>query len=85
MTSMPAHCRVLLDTGPLIALLDRKDAQHLRAKVAFAQITPPLLSCEAVMAEACHLLRVLLGGRQAVLTLLRNGVISIPSGQGSGI
>ena len=47
---------VLLDTGPLVALLSRRDAHHERAKALFAACTPPLRTCEAVVAEACFLL-----------------------------
>jgi predicted nucleic acid-binding protein len=48
---------VLLDTGPLVALLSRRDSEHERAKALFAECEPPLRTCEAVVVEACHLLR----------------------------
>ena len=47
---------VLLDTGPLVALLSRTDAKHRDAKALFASCLPPLRTCEAVLAEAAHLL-----------------------------
>lgn len=43
---------ILADTGPLAACLDRSDRDHVWAKEAFAQFTRPLLTCEAVIAEA---------------------------------
>ena len=48
---------VLVDTGPLVAYLDRSDRDHLWAKECLMQITRPLLTCEAVLAEAFFLLR----------------------------
>lgn len=69
---------VLLDTGPLVALLDRRDHYHPWAKARFAEVEPPLLTCEAVLTEAVHLLRHLPTGARAVLDLLRLGVLSTP-------
>jgi predicted nucleic acid-binding protein len=48
---------VLLDTGPLVALLSKDDVNHERARLAFAGCEPPLRCCEAVVAEACFLMR----------------------------
>jgi predicted nucleic acid-binding protein len=48
---------VLLDTGPLVALLSRNDANHERARRIFAECAPPFRCCEAVIAEACFLMR----------------------------
>jgi predicted nucleic acid-binding protein len=48
---------VLLDTGPLVALLAADDGQHEEAKRLFALCEPPLRTCEAVLAEACFLLQ----------------------------
>ena len=48
---------VLLDTGPLVALLSARDTNHARAKALFAAVAPPFRCCEAVIAEACFLMR----------------------------
>ena len=48
---------VLLDTGPLVALLSRNDVNHDRARRMFAECAPPFRCCEAVIAEACFLMR----------------------------
>lgn len=70
--------KIILDTGPLVALLNLRDTYHEWAKAQFAEIEPPLLSCEAVISEACFLLRTLPRGPRAVLDLLNRGVVEIP-------
>lgn len=47
---------VLLDTGPLVALLDRRDQWHPWAKDAVKHVRLPWLITEAVLTEACFLL-----------------------------
>ncbi len=69
---------VLLDTGPLVALLSKNDANHERARRLFAECMPPLRSCEAVVAEACFLMRkVHPAGPAEVAALGRRGMYDI--------
>jgi uncharacterized protein len=68
---------VLLDTGPLVALLNARETHHAWVKSQFATLRPPLFTCEPVLAEACHLLRQIPTGREAVLQLVLRGVIAI--------
>jgi predicted nucleic acid-binding protein len=68
---------VLLDTGPLIALLDHRDQRHAWAQSQFAEIMPPLLTCDAVLTEACYLARRTDGGTEGVLRLLERGVVCL--------
>lgn len=68
---------VLLDTGPLVALLKRRDRYHEWARQEVAALPPPLLTCESVLSEACFLLRQERSGRTAVLELLRRGLIAV--------
>jgi predicted nucleic acid-binding protein len=68
---------VLLDTGPLVALIVEKERRHDWSAQQFAGIAPPLLTCEAVLAEACHLAGRTAGGRQVVLQLCDRGVVSL--------
>jgi len=70
--------RVLLDTGPLVAYLKRQDRFHGWVTAELANIEPPLLTCEAVLSEACFLLRNVYGGQEAVISLLNTGLIQIP-------
>jgi uncharacterized protein len=69
---------VLLDTGPLVAFLNAHDRYHDWAISHWAQISPPLLTCEAVISEACFLLRGSKGGQVAVIELIKRGVIHLP-------
>ncbi len=70
--------RVLLDAGPLVALLNRRDKYHEWAKLQWARAEPPLITCEAVLSEACFLLRAAPGGSTAVFELLRRHVVEMP-------
>ena len=69
---------ILLDTGPLVALLSKDDAEHYRAKQVFAECRPPFRCCEAVIAEACYLMRkVHPAGPAEVIALGRKGFYRI--------
>lgn len=47
--------RIILDTGPLVALLNERDARHSWTVEILQHLTPPLWTCEPVLAEASHL------------------------------
>jgi len=47
---------VLIDAGPLIALIDRGDLRHDDCVAAVRQVTGPLLTTWPVLSEAMHLL-----------------------------
>ncbi|WP_250122470.1 PIN domain-containing protein [Chroococcidiopsis sp. CCMEE 29] len=70
--------QVLLDTGPLVALVNRRDRFHQWVKTEWMQIEPPLLTCEAVITEASFLLRNIYGGQKVVMSLIERGIIQIP-------
>lgn len=70
--------RILLDTGPLVAFLNRHDGHHRFASEALGSIPPPLFTCEAVISEACFLVRNLEGGPGAVLEMVKRGIV-LPS------
>jgi uncharacterized protein len=69
---------VLLDTGVIVALLDRSEKHHAGCVQAIAALERPLVTCEAVIAEACYLLRGLRGDPEAVIQNVERGVIQIP-------
>jgi predicted nucleic acid-binding protein len=49
--------RILLDTGPLVALLAERDTAHRLCVETFAALSPPLLTCWPVLTEAAWILR----------------------------
>lgn len=69
--------RRLVDTGPLVALLDRRDKYHLWAKAQVEEIDPPLYTCEAVLTEASFLLDGVAGGSQALLDLVQKSLVQV--------
>jgi hypothetical protein len=60
---------VVADTGPLVAFLNSRDAHHDWAVGVLGGVEPPLLTCEAVISEACFFVRQIDGGPDAFLTL----------------
>lgn len=69
--------RVIVDTGPIVALLNARDSWHDWARDAFSRMEPPLLTCEPVLAEASHLVRKLPGGPEAVIDLVGRSVLQV--------
>jgi uncharacterized protein len=49
--------RTIVDTGPLVALLNRRDSYHGWVTQALRALDLPLWTCEAVLTEAAHLTR----------------------------
>lgn len=68
---------VVIDTGPLVALLNRRDRDHAWAVQTLSRIAPPALTCEPVLAEVCFLLRKLPGAPGKALRLVEAGVIHV--------
>ena len=69
---------VLLDTGVVVALLDRSERHHTRCAGVVTKLGRPLVTCEAVIAESCYLLRRLSGAAEVVLENVARGVFLIP-------
>jgi predicted nucleic acid-binding protein len=67
----------LLDTGPLVALLNSRDQHHEWAVSCIGDLDGPLHTCEAVVSEACFLLRRYRGGSGAVLQLIERDLVRI--------
>lgn len=66
---------VIVDTGPLVALLNRRERHHAWASKIMDTIEPPIFTCDAVVSEACFLLQEAKGGPDAVLELLARGIV----------
>ena len=68
----------LLDTGVIVALFDRSERLHQRCVEAVQGSQASLVTCEAVIAEGCYLLRRLAGAPEAVLANVAAGIFQIP-------
>jgi predicted nucleic acid-binding protein len=68
---------LLVDAGPLVALLSERDRHHEWARQAFAGAGASIRTCEAVLSEAWHLLRLTRRGQPALLELVERGLVSI--------
>ena len=69
--------QVILDAGPLVAFLNLQDRYHNWTVAQWSSIQPPLLTCEAVVSEACFLLGEYHKGASAVFALLERKVLEI--------
>jgi predicted nucleic acid-binding protein len=67
--------RPIVDTGPLVALLDAREPDHAWAREAFDGLRAPLYTCEACLSEAAFLLGHVKGGANALLTFVSRGII----------
>ena len=68
---------VIVDTGPVVALLDTDEAHHDWARSRFAALKPPLLTCEAVLSEASFLLQRAGADPSLPVTLIERGVLHV--------
>jgi uncharacterized protein len=69
---------VLLDAGPLVALVNPRDQFHHWVRTQWAEVAMLLLTCEAVISEACFLLQQVHRGEEAIMTLIQSKVIAVP-------
>jgi predicted nucleic acid-binding protein len=58
--------RIIIDTGPLVAYVNRRDRWHRWVVAQMEVLNPPLVTCEPVLTEACFLIQRA-GGRPADL------------------
>jgi len=64
-----------MDTGPLVAYLHRRDAQHDWALATFENLDPLVITCEPVLSEACFLVaRTKLPADRVLEYVVRGGV-----------
>ena len=70
--------RAILDTGPLVAFLNRRDVHHSWARDIFQGVSAPVSTCESVISEACFLLRSIPGGAESIFELVEQRLIALP-------
>lgn len=69
--------RIIIDTGPLVAFINRNDKYHSWSKMQLSNIAPPLITCEAVITESCFLLKKVNGGHTSLFELIDRKLIEI--------
>lgn len=65
--------KIIVDTGPLAALMNRRDTWHKWAVDAFQALEPPLWTCEAVLTEVAYLT----GRPEAIVARVASGALRI--------
>jgi predicted nucleic acid-binding protein len=68
---------VLVDAGPLVALLDRSDAHHGEVVAALRKIQDPLLSVWPVLVEAMYLLSFSWQAQKALWEIFETGTVQL--------
>jgi predicted nucleic acid-binding protein len=72
--------KILMDTGPWVALLDRSESRHLECKEWLKEFIGDIFSTEAVLTEVLHLLNFSFQAQKAALDFVLSGAVSlIPS------
>ncbi len=75
---------LLLDTGALVSLLDRSQKHHMVCARFFAEWDRAVVSTEAVLTEATHLLGAVGGGREACVDFFLSGAaVLVPATKAS--
>lgn len=72
---VPAHS--LIDTGAILALLDRDDRWHRLCSEAYGHLPSPLLTSEAVLTETFHLIGDTPAERETVWGFIRSGAVYV--------
>ena len=69
--------RVLVDTGPIVAILSRRDQYHRTCVEALRDMPGPLLTCWPVITEAAWLLRREINAVEKLLNSIDTGFLEM--------
>ena len=69
--------RAVADTGPLVAIIRKREKAHRKCVAALKSLRPPLLTCWPVLTEAAWLLRGEPGGVRALGGLVQSGSVKL--------
>lgn len=72
-----AMAAAIVDTGPLVAFLDRSERHHRWVADRIEELEAPLLLCEAVLTEATYLLARCPAAQDLIYRLLENGALLV--------
>ena len=67
--------RIIVDAGPLVALLDTDDQFHAWAKLAISSLNAPLTTCDVVLSEACYRLSPHGSAMSRLSQLIEQGIL----------
>ncbi len=67
----------LVDTGPLLALLDPRDSWHFACRRSVADLRMPLVTSAAVLTELFHLVGDRRAATRQAWKLIRSGLVSV--------
>src|SRR5208283_3610849 len=73
----------LIDTGAILAVLDKSDRWHVHCRDAIRQLRYPLLTTEAALAELFHMVGDSPSRKETTWQFLRSGIIMLASIQDS--
>lgn len=68
---------ILVDAGPLVALIHQDDRQHQRCKETFSSLSEPLGTVCPVLTEAMYLLRFSWEAQNALWEIVETGAVQI--------
>lgn len=68
---------ILVDTGPLVALFDPQDGQHVRCVATLKEIREPIITTMPVLTEAFHMLSPASIGADRLREFIENGGLSV--------
>jgi predicted nucleic acid-binding protein len=68
-----AKINAIVDTGFVVGALDVADQWHEWAARQFPQLASPVLTCEAVLSEACFQLRLVSSARNRLMAWINSG------------
>ena len=75
--------RAVADTGPLIAIVRKREKAHKKSVAALKALRPPLLTRWPVLTEAAWLLRDEPGGIKAIASLVQSESVKLVELDGS--
>jgi uncharacterized protein len=67
----------IVDAGPLVAYFKRDDLHHQWSRERLGSLRPPIYSCDAVISEACFLLRRTDSGVDRLMDFLERGIVAL--------
>lgn len=75
MALVDASKPALVDTGPLVAILNQRDGAHEKCKSIFAEFKAPLITCWPALTEAVFLLNHNVPAIRMLFSFFDNGIL----------